>query len=71
MFLKLLGRRLFQIKQKRREVVRGEIITVSTEADYTPVEVPEWAPGEESICWTRQVDGSYLKEGSLAVKEAI
>ena len=67
MFLKLPARRLFRIKQHEREVARGEIITMSTEAINTPVEVPE----EKSIRWTRQVDGSYLKEGSLAVKEAI
>jgi len=67
MFLKLPGRRLFQIKQKGREVVSGEIITMSTEVINTPIEMTGWTPEEVSIRWTRLADGSYLKEGSLNV----
>jgi hypothetical protein len=62
MFLKLPGRRLFQIKQKGREVVRGEIITMSTEAISKPIEMPGWTPEEVSICWTRLADGDLLPE---------
>jgi hypothetical protein len=38
---------------------------MSTEATVAPVEVSGRAPEQESIRWTRQVDGSYIKEGSL------
>ena len=52
MFLKLPARRLFQIQQQEREVARGEIITLSTEAINTPIEMPGWTPEEVSIRWT-------------------
>ena len=38
---------------------------MSTEAINTPVEVSGCTPELESISWTRQVDGSYTKEGNL------
>jgi hypothetical protein len=65
------ARRLFRIQQQEREIARGEIMTMSTEAVNTPIEMPGWTPEEKSIRWKRQADGSYLKEGSLAAKEAI
>jgi hypothetical protein len=38
---------------------------MSTDAIITPVEGSEWTPGEQTIRWTRQADGSYQKDGSL------
>jgi hypothetical protein len=67
MFLKLPAQRLFQIKQQEREVVRGEIITMSTDAINTAIEMPGWTPEEAFIRWTRLADCSYLKEGNLKV----
>ena len=61
------GRREDQVRiqQSERKVVRGEFITISTEAINTQVEMSGGTPELESISWTRQVDGSYSKEGNL------
>jgi len=54
------------IQHEKREVVRGEIIPMSTAVINMPVEVSGWTPEEESIRWTRQVDGKYTKSGNLS-----
>ena len=38
---------------------------MSSEAINTQVEMSGCTPELESISWTRQVDGSYTKEGNL------
>jgi hypothetical protein len=38
---------------------------MNTETIDTPMEVPGWAPEQESIHWTRQADGTYVRQGSL------